>query len=198
VSQQQLVPEPQDGSSSDSQGNEEIYKRPYKAARSSNMPKDEHPSTFEETIPPYSYRAQDRVTSNTPDAGSGAHLHETNAQQRQSRRRRFSPDGDALENGYQPYRQQQRMYGQVPSWARPQQHKNRHILRWIVLLVLAILFIKPLIILVGGIFFAGLTVLGLIILIPLIIVGALLLTGLVLAILGVVLGRAVWRSIWRW
>ncbi len=195
MSQQQLVPEPQDG---DSQGSEETYKRPYKAARSSNMPKDEHPSTFEETIPPYSYRAQDRVTRNTPDPGSGAHLRETNAQERQSRRRRFSPDGDALENGYQPYRQQQRMYGQVPSWARPQQHKNKHLLRWIITLALVIIFIKPLIILVGGIFFAGLTVLGFIILIPLIVLGALLLAGLVLAILGLVLGRAVWRSIWRW
>ena len=195
MSQQQLVPEPQDG---DSQGSEEIYKRPYKAARSSNMPKDEHPSTFEETIPPYSYRAQDRVTHNTPDPGSGAHLHETNAQERQSRRRRFSPDGDALESGYQPYRQQQRMYGQVPSWARPQQHKNKHLLRWIITLALVIIFIKPLVILVGGLFFAGLTVLGFIILIPLIIVGTLLLAGLVLAILGLLLGRAVWRNIWRW
>lgn len=198
VSQQQLVPEPQDGSSSGSQGNAEIYKRPYKSARSSNMPKDEHPSTFEETIPPYSYRAQDRVTRNTPDPRSGAHFHETNVQERQARRRRFSPDGDALENGYQPYRQQQRVYNQVPPWARPQQHKNRHVLRWIVLLILAIVLIKPLLILIGGLFIAGLTLLGFIILIPFIILGAFLLIGLTLAILGVVLGRAVWRSIWRW
>jgi hypothetical protein len=198
VSQQQLVPEPQDGSSSDSQGNEEIYKRPYKSARSGNMPKDEHPSTFEETIPPHSYRAQDRVTHNTPDPRSGAHFHETNAHERQSRRRRFSPDGDALENGYQPYRQQQRVYTQVPPWARPQQHKNRHVLRWIVMLILAIILIKPLLILIGGLFLAGLTLLGFIILIPLIVLGALLLAGLVLAILGIVLGRAVWRGIWRW
>ena len=198
MSQQQLVPEPQDGSSSDSQGNEEIYKRPYKSARSSNMPKDEHPSTFEETIPPFSYRAQDRVTQNTPDLRSGAHFHETNVHERQSRRRRFSPDGDALENGYQPYRQQQRVYNQVPPWARPQQHKNRHVLRWIVMLILAIILIKPLLILIGGLFLAGLTLLGFIILIPLIVLGALLLAGLVLAILGIVLGRAVWRGIWRW
>ena len=198
MSQQQLVPEPQDGSSSGSQGNEELYKRPYKSARSSNMPKDEHPSTFEETIPPYSYRAQDRITQNTPDPRNSAHLHETNAHERQSRRRRFSPDGDALENGYQPYRQQQRTYNQVPSWARPQQHKNTHFLRWIIMLALVIIFIKPLVILIGGLFLAGVTVLGLIILIPLIILGALLLAGLVLVILGMVLGRAVWRSIWRW
>ncbi len=197
MSQQQLVPEPQDGSSSSSQGNEEIYKRPYKSARSSNMPKDEHPSTFEETIPPYSYRAQDRVTQNTPEPANRAHFYETNASERQSRRRRFSPDGDALENGYQPYRQQQRMRSQVPSWARPQQHKNRHLLRWIILLVLVIVFIKPLIILIGGLFLAGLTVIGFIILIPLIVLGVLLVVGLMLAILGMGLGRAVWRSIWR-
>jgi hypothetical protein len=198
VSQQQLVPEPQDGSSSNSQGNEEIYKRPYKSARSGNMPKDEHPSTFEETIPPYSYRAQDRVAQNTPDPANTAHFYETNARERQSRRRRFSPDGDALENGYQPYRQQQRVHSQVPSWARPQQRRNARFLRWIIVLILAIIFIKPLVVLIGGLFLAGLTVLGFIILIPLIVLGALLLAGLVLAILGIVLGRAVWRGIWRW
>ena len=199
MSQQQLVPEPQDGNSSDTQGSEEIYKRPYKSARSKNMPKDEHPSTFEETIPPHSYRAQDRVTQNTPDPLSGAHFHETNAHERQSRRRRFSPDGDALENGYQPYRQQQqRVYNQVPPWARPQQHRSRRVLRWIVLFVLALVLIKPFLILMGGLLLAGLAVLGFIILIPLIIVGVLLLVGLMFAIFGIGLGRAVWRGIWRW
>jgi hypothetical protein len=195
VSQQQLVPEPQDGSNTNAQENEEIYQRPYKSAHARNaMPKEEHPSTFEEIIPPYSYRAQDRVTRNTPDSASGAHFHETNARERQSRRRRFSPDGDALENGYRPYQQQQ--YSQVPPWARPQQHS--HFLRWLILIGLAIVLIKPLLVLIGALFFAGMAILAFIILIPLIVLGAMLLAGFVLAILGIVLGRAVWRSIWRW
>ncbi len=199
VSQQQLVPEPQDESANGSQENEEIDRHLYKPAhtRGSAMPKEEHPSTFEETIPPYSYHAQDRVTQNPADPAHSAHFHETNARERQSRRRRFSPDGDALENGYQPYQQQQRMYSQVPPWARPQPQRNSHILRWLVLIVMAILLIKPLLALIGGLFLAGLTVLSLIILIPLIILGILILVGFVLAILGIVLGRAVWRSFWH-
>ncbi|MBV9257905.1 MAG: hypothetical protein JO215_07790 [Ktedonobacteraceae bacterium] len=198
MSQQQLVPEPQDESSIDSRENEEIY-QPYKSAhaRSSNMPKEEHPSTFEETIPPFSYPAQDRIAQNETDPAHSAHFHETNARERESRRRRFSTDGDALENGYQPYQQQQ-MYSQVPPWARPQRQRGSHILRWLVLIVLAIILIKPFLILIGGLFLAGLTVVAVIILIPLIILGVLLLVGFILAILGIVLGRAVWRNIWRW
>jgi membrane glycosyltransferase len=197
VSQQQLVPEPQDESANGSQENAEIDRHLYKSARtrSSDMPKEEHPSTFEETIPPYSYHAQDRVTQNLTDPAHSAHFHETNARERQSRRRRFSPDGDALENGYRPYQQQQ--YHQVPPWARPQPQRNSHILRWLVLIVMTILFIKPLLVLLGALFLTGVTVLGLIILIPLIILGVLILVGVVLAILGIVLGRAVWRGIWH-
>ena len=194
MSQQQLVPEPQDESANGSQENEEIDRHLYKSAhtRSSDKPKDEHPSTFEETIPPYSYHAQDRVAQNPADPAHSAHFHETNARERQARRRRFSPDGDALENGYRPYQQQ---YSQVPSWARPQRQRNSHFLRWLVLVIMAILLIKPLLALIGGLFLAGLTVF---ILIPLIVLGVLLLVGLVLAIVGIVVGHAVWRSIWRW
>ncbi len=195
MSQQQLVPEPQDESTTDSQENEEIYQHLYKP-RSSDMPKEEHPSTFEETIPPYSYHAQDRITQSPADPAHSAHFHETNARQRQSRRQRFSPDGDALENGYRPHQQQQ--YSRVPPWARPQPQRNSHVLRWLILIVIAIIFIKPLLALIGGLFIAGVTVLGLIILIPVIVLGILIIAGFVLAVLGIILGRAVWRSIWRW
>jgi hypothetical protein len=187
VSQQQLVPEPQDESTNGSQENEALHQHLYKP-RNSNMPKDEHPSTFEETIPPYSYRAQDRAAQNQADAAHSAHFHETNARVRQARRQRFSPDGDALENGYRPYQQQQ--YSQVPPWARPQQQRNSHALRWFIIIVMAIVLIKPLLILIGGLFLAGLTALGIIILIPFIILGLLIIVGFVLAMLG--------RAMWRW
>jgi hypothetical protein len=193
VSQQQLVPEPQDENTNGSQEIAEKDRHLYKSAhtRSSAMPKEEHPSTFEETIPPYSYHAQDRVTQNPADPAHSAHFHETNARERQSRRRRFSPDGDALENGYRPHQQQQQ-YSQVPPWARPQPQRNSHVLRWLVLIVLAIILIKPLLALIAGLFL----VFGLIILIPLIVLGVLIIAGVVLAILGIVLGRAVWRGFW--
>jgi hypothetical protein len=200
MSQQQLVPEPQDGS--EHGGNEEIYQQYYKVAKSKSggVPKDEHPSTFEASIPPYSYRAQDTATHayNSADPAYTAHPHEIDARARQYRRQRFSPDGDALENGYRPYQQQQRMQYQVPSWARPQQHNGPHVLRWLVLIVLGIVFIKLVLVLIGALFLVGLGVLAFIILIPLIVIGALLVAGVVLGILGIVLGRAVWRSGWRW
>jgi hypothetical protein len=190
VSQQQLVPEPQDESTNGSQENEAIYQHLYKP-RNSNMPKDEHPSTFEETIPPYSYRAQDRAAQNPADPAQSAHFHETNARVRQARRQRFSPDGDALENGYRPYQQQQ--YFQVPPWARPQPQRNAHVLRWLFAIVMAIILIKPLLILVGGLFIASLSLLGIFVLIPFVILGILIIVGFVLALLGTVLGRGMWR-----
>lgn len=188
MSQQQFVPEPQDESTTGAQENEAVQQHLYKS-RNSNMPKEEHPSTFEETIPPYSYRAQDRVAQNPADPAHSAHFHETNARARQERRQRFSPDGDALENGYRPYQQQQR-YAQVPPWARPQPQRNSRVLRWIITIAMVIIFIKPLLILIGGL-------LGIIILIPLIILGILIIVGIVLSILGIVLGRAVWRGTWH-
>lgn len=194
MSQQQLVPEPQDEGMNASQKNEAGYQHLYKS-RKSDTPKDEHPSTFEETIPPYSYRAQDQINQNTADPAYSAHFHETNARIRQARRERFSPDGDALENGYRPDQRQQ--YFQVPPWARPQPQRNGHILRWLIILVMMIILIKPLLILLGGLFLAGLTLLGVIVLIPLIILGLLIVVGFVLAILGLVLGHSVRRGMWH-
>jgi hypothetical protein len=194
----QIMPEPQQGRKRPAgYGDEEVYRQPYKTPKSGNVPKDEHPSTFEATIPPYSYRAQDAASRRAYDPAHTAHPHETDERARRDRRRRFSPDGDALENGYRPYQQQQ-MYHQVPSWARPQQHNGPHVLRWIVLIVLGIILVKPLLILMGALFLAGLGMLAFIILVPLIVIGAVLVIALILTIFGLVLGRAVWRGGWRW
>ena len=188
MSQQEFAPQ-------QSAGDEEIYTQPYKASqRNSSELKEEHPSTFEESIPPHSYRAQDSASQRSYDPAYTAHPHETDMRARRSRRWRFSPDGDALENGYRPYQQRQRMYYQPPMWARPQQHSGLRLLRWLALVVLAILLIKPLLILLGALFLAGLGILALIILIPLILIG----TVLVLTLIGLILGRAVWRGGWRW
>ena len=189
MSQQQFVP--QEGSQRLS-GDEKIYQQFYKVPKKGNILKEEHPSTFEASIPAYSYRAQDAVSQRSYDPANTAHPHETDARARRYRRRRFSPDGDALENGYRPY--QQRMYYQAPSWARPQRHNGPHVLRWIVLITLGIVLIKPLLILLGALFLTGLGVLALIILIPLIVIGTVLVGTLMIAVLGLLLGRAVLRG----
>jgi hypothetical protein len=189
MSQQEFFP--QDGSER-LPGDEEIYRQPYKAPKSGNILKEEHPSTFEASIPSYSYRSQDAFSQYSYDPANTAHLHETDARARRARRRRFSPDGDALENGYRPY--QQRMQYQVPPWARPQRSNGPRVLRWIVLITLGILLLKPLLILLGAMFLAGLGVLALIILIPLLVIGTVLVGALVIALLGLLLGRAVWRG----
>jgi hypothetical protein len=192
MSQQQFVP--QEGSERLS-GDEEIYQQYFKAPKNGNILKEEHPSTFEASIPAYSYRAQDAAAQRSYDTATTAHPHETDERARRSRRRRFSPDGDALENGYRPY--QQRMQYQAPSWARPQRHNRPHTLRWIVLIVLGIILIKPLLILLGALLLTGLGVLALIILIPLIVIGAVLAGALMIALFGLLLGRAVWHGGWR-
>ncbi len=106
--------------------------------RTSDMPKFEHPSTFDETIPPYSYAAQ--------DGGDSARRQGQNAskssQRQDSRRQNFSPDGDAFETGYRPYARY-RTQNRWHFWARPQQ--QRSIGRTIFFVLLAILLIPVLI-----------------------------------------------------
>jgi hypothetical protein len=113
-----------------------------------NIPKNEHPANFEEsiaTMPPiplYSYKAQDRpsMQNNT----------DTPPQQLGRQRQQFSPDGDALEHGYQPYGNYSR---QVPPWARPQ--RGNHVGRVIFLIIAGFLLIKPLLLLLGALLFAA-------------------------------------------
>jgi hypothetical protein len=184
MSQQEFVP--QEGSERLG-GDVEIYQHLYKAPKSGSVLKEEHPSTFEASMPAYSYHAQDAAQRSYDPASTALRA-------RRYRRRHFSPDGDALENGYRPYEQRQRMQYSVPSWARPQRHNGPHTLRWIVLIVLGIILLKPLLILLGALFLAGVGVLALVILIPLIVIGAVLIGALAIALLGLLLGRAMWRS----
>lgn len=114
--------------------NEEIYtQQPYywsTRLTRGDGPKDEHPSTFENSIPPYSYQAQehgsDRQSERVVDAGGSGR---EQAQQDRSQR-------------------QYQGSWQVPSWARPQRQGGNKVLRWLVLLILAMVLIKPIIVLV--------------------------------------------------
>ena len=63
---------------------------------------------------------------------------------------RYSPDGDAFEHGYRPYNQYQAMQG-VPPWARPQRHRGGSV-KWALLILFGLFLIKPALILVGLVF----------------------------------------------
>jgi len=114
--------------------NEEIYtQQPYYWATKppkGNEPKDEHPSTFEDSIPPYSYQAQEydapRQSERVVDADSPG--------REQAQRARSQTQYQA--------------YWQVPLWARPQRQRGNKVWRWLVLLILAVVLIKPIIVLV--------------------------------------------------
>jgi hypothetical protein len=136
MSQQELVPEPQNGQTRD---HDRQYTQPWrrpKKHRDGDLLKEEHPSTFESSASPYSYQAQDEAAyaqRRTPgERAQGAH-----------RQRQFSLDGDAFEYGYRPYRQYTQA-PQVPPWARPQRHRNRGVVFWMVLIALALALVKAL------------------------------------------------------
>ena len=94
------------------------------------MPKNEHPATFEEpfaTTFPYSASESIDSTSENQDdekvayqAGYSGYTDSNNGS--------FSPDGDAMKSGYRPYNAYRPSNtpasSYVPPWARPQQHKN--------------------------------------------------------------------------
>ena len=188
MSQQQLVPEPPQ----DQDVSGQSYR--YKAARrSGNMPKEDHPATFEETVPPYSYPAQDRVTYRRENGRQ-----ESRTYQRQRQRLRTDEDGDAFEMGYRPY--QQYRYRQVPPWARPQRHQRVHIWRWLIVIVLILLAIKILPLVALGIV-ALLGVFTFILLLPLIILFGLLAVVFLIALLAWLSVRGLVRSLFghrRW
>jgi len=127
-----------------------------------NIPKNEHPANFEDSvadmpsIPPYSYQAQDRSTQ-----GAAAPHATTPPQQQRQQRQHFSPDGDAMEHGYRPSGSYTR---RVPPWARPQRGNNAG--RIMLFVILGFLLIKPLLVLLGalllviGVTFAALLIIG--------------------------------------
>jgi hypothetical protein len=173
MSQQQLVPEPQG-----QDGSGPSYR--YRAAwRSGDILKEEHPATFEATVPPYSYPAQDRVTYRRENG-------------RQVSRTRTDDDGDAFEMGYRPYRQYS--YRQVPPWARPRRHRGVHIWRWLIVIVLVLLAIKILPLIALGIV-GLLSVLTFVFLLPFIILFSVLAVITLIALLTLLSVRGVVRSL---
>ncbi len=139
MSQQAMFPESQEPHSQD---DEIAEAQPYywstqpKGRTSGNMPKNEHPSTFEATIPPHAYHAQEPRQEPRQEQVRAT-----------SQRQYLSPDGDAFEQGYRPYQQP----AQVPPWARPQTN-NRGMWRWFPILIIGFMLLPMLLHLVAGLF----------------------------------------------
>lgn len=132
MSQQEMYPPSQS-----QEGASEVPAQPYywstaaKTHKTSDMPKNEHPSTFEKSIPPYSYQAQETQQREQQPATHAAHA--STPEQGQ---------GAAQKQGYRPFRTGQQ-WQHVPWWARPQ-HNSRSTFRWLIFIGLALLFAKPL------------------------------------------------------
>ena len=159
MSQQELMPEPQSSKSSqklhqaqsqDRQSCTETYAQPYskrQRSRTSDLPKTDHPSTFEDSLPPYSYPAQDQtIFMQQPSP-------EQNAQrQQQEQNRECDPAREIPTNAYQSYSQYNGQQ-QTPSWAQSQEHTINSS-KWIgtLLLVLVLLVSIPVLCSIGTIF----------------------------------------------
>lgn len=152
----------------------EYPQQPYYWSSKPNAPKEEHVLHYDGPMVQDDYQngymAQNAGYAHSTTANAaGSQFSKFKAQsqsQKQERQQRFSPDGDAFEQQYRPYNRAQ---WSVPPWAQPQK-QNRRWSKIALLIVLALLLIKPLLIL-----FAIFGVLLLAVVIPLVMIGFVLL-----------------------
>jgi hypothetical protein len=130
---QQPIPEPQQQAQKSRQHSSDDYaQKSYRPGKhqASSMPKSEHPSTYDDSIPSYSYHAQDGTTFTQPTRA------ESTGQQEQSSQRRSSNfAGTSFENNSRPY-SQYKTQQQTPLWVWPR-FKGRNIVKVLLLLTLA-------------------------------------------------------------
>ena len=169
-----------------------------------SMVEADHPGDYQ-----HGYAAQDNVskpvgerfitpTFNVPHEESNRG---TPQWQPQTQRQQFSPDGDSFENQYRPYRANNQQWS-APPWARPQHRRGAA--RWFWLVVLGLLFMGPLLHILGE-FLAVIGVIILTLLVPFLLVAMFALPYMLFrAIRGRPLpGRrwpytSSWRGTWRW
>src|ERR1700737_3472937 len=136
MSQQEFLPPEQEPLKQDA--SEEIDVRPYywsTSPKSGNLPKNEHPSTFEDSIPPYSYAAQDALPPpQEQQQEQEKATYYSSGQGKQSQQQQAGPQRSTFQYGYRPYTNYNTQ-SQVPPWARPQRH-NRRVFRWVILITL--------------------------------------------------------------
>ncbi|MBA2286786.1 MAG: hypothetical protein H0W02_15015 [Ktedonobacteraceae bacterium] len=107
-------------------------------------PRDEPPSSYHEPMIQRDYQggyvAQDAAPVQPPAPGSAHDKLQIQGPPRQ--RQRFSPDGDAFEQGYRPYNTRRTGF-QVPPWARPQRNSMSPMGKVIMFIVLGLLVGLP-------------------------------------------------------
>ena len=216
--EQEFVPESQaqsNGQSADSLNEHEIQNtaQPYYwSTQKPNVPKDEPASLYDDpmvqgtsaneyehgysgypgqsTGTGYTYSSPQSPIGEKAQTGQGGRTSQTRSRFQQQQ---YSPDGDAFEQQYQ-YRSNHAPYQQwsVPSWAHPQVQRNRgRSARWFWFVLLALVFIGPLMRLLGLLLVAGAILLAVIL--PLLIVGALIMLFLLSRI---VRGRTIPQRRW--
>ena len=164
MSQQELMPEPQSSKSSQelykaqSQGRQsstKTYAQSYSKPQQSrgDLPKTDHPSTFEDSLPPYSYPAQDQIMFMQQPS------QEQNTQwQRQEQTHEYEAARETPTNAYQSYSQYN---GQQQTQLRVQSQEHTvDSSKWIgtLLLVLVLLVSIPILCSIGTIFIPVLVV----------------------------------------
>ncbi len=175
MSQQEIMPEPESmQSNKERPGNEEDIQaaQPYYW---STQPKEEPASGHDESLMQNyyasGYQSQNETVysypENTTSAKATADFAQTQAQgqqqqqqfQRQQARNPYAPDGDAFEAGYNPYNSSSsynadnswQSQQSTPPWIRPQ--RSRSGFRWIWLVLLAFMFMGPLLHIIGAALF---------------------------------------------
>jgi hypothetical protein len=153
MSQQELMPEPQSHQSSQASGRgrqswsgteikAQIHSWPQRS-KTTDLPKSDHPATFEDSLPQYRYPVQDQPTLMQQSSSE----HSTQWQQQAQ-----SQDAGIGTSTYQPYSQYNAPQ-QVSWWTQPQEN-SMDISKWVglALLVLVMLMSIPVLCSIGTVF----------------------------------------------
>ena len=114
--------------------------------RTHEGPKSEHPSTYDESIPPLSYRAQDREQApSSPKAEGSIGVRGSTGGGTGARVRTSIRSEGSARSGASATRTDKYAGGrQVPSWARPQQNNSGTVWFYVLLAIIGILLLPVL------------------------------------------------------
>ncbi len=153
MSQQEFFQGPQEQRPVDEEAIE-YPQQPYYWSSKPNEPKEEHVLHYDEPMVQGDYqngymaqgtRYQDSAATK-PAGGQFSESQASKGKFQKQEQQRFSPDGDAFEQQYRPYASYNRSQWSVPRWARPQK-QNKRWSRIALFVIVALLLIKPLLIL---------------------------------------------------
>ena len=185
MNEQSFVPEsqPQEGQHSQDEQHRDYPAQPYYWSTKPDAPKDEPASLYDEPMVQsdtshdyqrgYSmhnstnagYNYSDAVGSSTHTTGQSSATYGQQSQwQSRYQQQQYSPDGDAFERQYRYGSAGNTNYWQwrVPAWARPQRQRSSAS-RWFWFILLALIFMGPLMHLLGFLLVVGAILLALLI-----------------------------------